>query len=108
MNQEEVDLGFNPPYPPCKRQRFLFDLVEYKDAPVLSGWLRVFTRMRDSWDDDEIDGLDDDMPRIPGGGTIAITMAQLAGWLGYDEIYFLDAHYSGPLLWDHSVARYWN
>jgi hypothetical protein len=88
-NLTEIISGYTPMAPECQRVRFAFYNPQDDISNCPSGWTPVAKRMRFDQSDDEIVGLGDTLPRIPGGGTITLTVAQWALWMGYKQLYLL-------------------
>ncbi len=99
-NFTEVYSGYSPREPRVKRERFLFKFEEQDDFEVEDGWTVVTKRVRESFSDMEMRGLDDVLEPIPGGGTIPLTVAQLALYMGYRELYFLGVDQSDGTAYD--------
>jgi len=88
-NLVEVMTGYTPIEPRCRSDKFVFYNPNDDLTCMPSGWTPVAKRMRISQYDDEIVGLGHTLPLIPGGGTITLTVAQWALWMGYREIYLV-------------------
>ena len=104
-NLTEVLSGYTPSEPECKKQRFIFYNPQDDLTTMPKGWVPVAKRMRYSLYDDEIVGLGDTLPPIPGGGTISMTVAQWALWMGYRQVYLVGVEQSedkAPTIKAHS------
>jgi len=99
-NLTEVVCGYTPIDPRCLKQKFVFYNPRDDVTVFPEGWIPVPKRMRFTQYDDEMVGLGVTLPRIPGGGTITLTLVQWALWMGYREVYLLgvDQHNGGKVL----------